>query len=157
MIFKESGNYKIHRLRVIHIYEADFNMLLAVKWRQMLRAADQKQLLHQGQYGGRPGCEAQSLPLLEELKYDISFMTRKSLVNFDNDATSCYDRIVVPLASLINRKYRLHGDIVAVHAKTLQSAGFKLKTAAGTSDTSETRNSKLKKTIIRLRALLEKF
>ena len=32
MIFKESGNYKIHRLRVIHIYEADFNLLLAIKW-----------------------------------------------------------------------------------------------------------------------------
>ena len=29
MIFKEAGSYKIHRLRVIHIYEADFNLLLA--------------------------------------------------------------------------------------------------------------------------------
>lgn len=31
MIFKDNGNFKIHRLRVIHIYEADFNLLLAVK------------------------------------------------------------------------------------------------------------------------------
>jgi hypothetical protein len=31
MIFKDTGVYKIHRLRVIHIYEADFNLLLAVK------------------------------------------------------------------------------------------------------------------------------
>ena len=30
MILKETGNYKIHRLRVIHIYEADFNLLLAI-------------------------------------------------------------------------------------------------------------------------------
>ena len=53
MIFKEIGNYKIHRLRIIHIYEADFNMILAVKWRQLLRSADEKQLINKGQYGGR--------------------------------------------------------------------------------------------------------
>jgi hypothetical protein len=98
MIFKEPNNYKIHRLRVIHIYEADFNLVLAVKWRQLLRHADKKHLLHEGQYGGRPGCEAQSLTLLEELKYDLSYLTRRTLVNFDNDASSCYDRIIVSLA-----------------------------------------------------------
>ena len=31
MIFKEPGNFQIHRLRVLHIYEADFNLLMAVK------------------------------------------------------------------------------------------------------------------------------
>ena len=75
MIFKETGNYQIHRLRVIHIYEADFNLLLAVKWRQLLQSADLLGLINEGLFGGRPGCEAQSLTFLEELKYDISFMT----------------------------------------------------------------------------------
>jgi hypothetical protein len=133
MIFKDPGNYKIHRLRVIHIYEADFNLLLAVKWRQLLQSADNKALLNPGQYGGRPGCEAQSLTLLEELKYDLSYLTRRSMVNFDNDATACYDRIVVPLASLINRKYGMHRQIVAIHASTLQQDQFRLKTATGVS------------------------
>ena len=127
MIFKDPGDYKIHRLRVIHIYEADFNALLAVKWRRHA-------LLNDGQYGGRPGCEAQSLTLLEELKYDISYLSCRSRTNFDNDATSCYDRILVPLASLINRKYGLHKQVVAVHAHTLKQAQFHLKTAAGVSD-----------------------
>jgi hypothetical protein len=31
MIQKDPGNSKIHRLRVIHIYEADYNLLLGVK------------------------------------------------------------------------------------------------------------------------------
>ena len=133
MIFKEQGNFKIHRLRVIHIYEADFNLILAVKWRQLLRHADTQTLLNEGQYGGRPGCEAQSLTLLEELKYDLSYLTRRTLVNFDNDATSCYDRIIVPFASLINRKYGLHSKIVAVHSDTLKQARFHLKTSTGVS------------------------
>ena len=131
MIFKDPGNFKIHRLRVIHIYEADFNLILAVKWRQMLHKANNDNLIHEGQYGGRPGCEAQSLTLLEELKYDLSYLTRRSLFNFDNDASSCYDRIIVPLASVINRKYGMHRSIVATHAKTLQEARFHLKTLLG--------------------------
>ena len=45
-------------------------------------------------------CEAQSLTFLKELKYDISFMTRRTLFNFDNNATNCYDHIIVALASL---------------------------------------------------------
>lgn len=136
MIFKEPGNYKIHRLRVIHIYEADFNLILAVKWRHSLRNANNSGVLNPGQYGGRPGCEAQSLTLLEELKYDLAYLTRRTLFNFDNDASSCYDRIVVPLASIINRKYGIHKKVVAVHAQTLATAQYYLKTANGVSSSS---------------------
>ena len=32
MLQKDEGNPRIHRLRVIHIYECDYNLLLAVKW-----------------------------------------------------------------------------------------------------------------------------
>lgn len=135
MIFKDPGNFKIHRLRVIHLYEADFNALLAIKWRHLVRFAESTSALNEGQYGGRPGCEATSLPLLEELKYDISYLTRRSLFNFDNDASSCYDRIVVPFASLINRKYGQHEKLVALHASTLRQANFYLKTATGLSET----------------------
>ena len=61
-------------------------------------------------------------------------MTRRTLFNFDNDATSCYDRIIVALASLINRKYGLHRQVVTVHASTLQQARFHLRTINGISD-----------------------
>jgi hypothetical protein len=54
MILKSSGNYRIHRLRIIHLYEADFNFILGIKWRQLLHHADQLQLVHGGQYGGTP-------------------------------------------------------------------------------------------------------
>ena len=136
MIFKEEGNYKIHRLRVIHIYEADFNLLLAVKWRQLLQHANLQGIINNGLFGGRPGCEAQSLVFLEELKYDTSYCSRRTLFNFDNDATSCYDRIIIALASIINRKYGLHQRIVALHANTLQQARFHLRTANGMSNES---------------------
>ena len=37
MILKEPNNYKIHRLRVIHLYEFDFNLLLRVKWHDLIQ------------------------------------------------------------------------------------------------------------------------
>lgn len=73
MIFKDIGCVQIHRLRVIHIYKADYNLLLAVKWIQLIREIEKNGIIHQRQYGGRPVCEAQSFALLEELKYDLAF------------------------------------------------------------------------------------
>jgi hypothetical protein len=97
MIHKEAGNHKIHRLRVIHLFEADYNLILSVKWRQQIYAADKEQLVNPGQYGSYPGREATSLCLLEELKTDISYSSRKPIIKFDKDASSCYDRIIVAL------------------------------------------------------------
>jgi hypothetical protein len=36
MIEKEPGDPRIHRLRVIHLYEADYNLLLGIFWSQKL-------------------------------------------------------------------------------------------------------------------------
>ena len=36
MILKEPGNTKIHRLRVIHLYDADLNLILGVKWSNLV-------------------------------------------------------------------------------------------------------------------------
>jgi hypothetical protein len=104
MIEKELGNAKIHRMRVIHLYEADCNFILGVKWEQMLYDSDRAEVLHRGQLGGRPGCDALIPVFVEELKNEISHASRKSIINFNNDAASCYDRIIPALASLIGRK-----------------------------------------------------
>jgi hypothetical protein len=55
MIEKEPGNSKVHRLRVIHIYEAEYNFLLQAKWCALINQAKTEQPLHDGQYGSRPG------------------------------------------------------------------------------------------------------
>ena len=51
MILKEPNNNQIHRLRVIHLYEADYNLILGVKWRDALHQAEDNQLLNESQYG----------------------------------------------------------------------------------------------------------
>jgi hypothetical protein len=54
MLFKEPGNTKIHRTRVIHIYEADYNLAMGLKWRAALQLAENHNLLNPGQYGVTP-------------------------------------------------------------------------------------------------------
>ena len=136
MIYKEEGNVKIHRLRVIHLYEADLGFLWGAKWGKAMKDAVKDKKLHQGQYGGLPGRDCTSLTYLEELRLDYSLLTRYSFANFDNDATACYDRILCSIASLAGRKYGIHKDIIFVHANTLEEAEFKLKTSTKISDTS---------------------
>jgi hypothetical protein len=139
MILKEPNNHKIHRLRVLHLFEADYNLvLLGVKWRQLMRHAEHNHLLNEGQYGSRSGREASALNFLEALKNDIAHCSRKPLLNLDNDAVSCYDRIIVALASLINRKYGQHRQVVLVNAQTLNQAKYQLKTELGITKTSYT-------------------
>jgi hypothetical protein len=134
MILKSVGEYYIHQLRVIHLYEADFNFILGIKWKQLLHHAEATNILHGGQYGGRPGREATTLTFIEELKTDICYASRKPLINFDNDAASCYDRIIADIASLVSRSHGQHRDVYFVHAETLQEATYRLKTAMGVTD-----------------------
>jgi len=46
MIQKDPGVTKIHRLRVIHLYEADYNFLLQAKWRALIQHAEHHKTLH---------------------------------------------------------------------------------------------------------------
>ena len=48
MIYKEQGNVKVHRLRVIHIYEADYNFLVGIVWREAIQHAQQLGKINQG-------------------------------------------------------------------------------------------------------------
>eukprot|EP00957_Ditylum_brightwellii_P045728 3469395-Ditylum_brightwellii.AAC.1 len=67
------------------------------------------------------------LSLIEELKYDISYNSRKALIYFDNDATSRYDQILPNVSSLIARKKGMSQDVIFVHANTLEEANIDLK------------------------------
>ena len=58
---------QIHRLQVIHIYEADQSTLWAKRWGDQLRKAVNEKTMHSGQFGGLPGRSSTSVTFLEEL------------------------------------------------------------------------------------------
>jgi hypothetical protein len=76
MIEKEPGNPKIHRLRVIHVYEADYNLVLAIFWvRKLVHSAKDNGLFNSNCYGGRPGMSAIEPVFLEELQVSLSYLS----------------------------------------------------------------------------------
>jgi len=133
MLFKEENNIKIHRTRVIHLYEADYNLAMGVKWRAALYKAEDYHALNQGQYGSRPNRNAHDPIFIEEFQFEISRTTRKSLLQTNYDATSCYDRIVPNLAAIVSRKFGVPETVVLSNVVTLLNAKYRLKTELGTS------------------------
>eukprot|EP00957_Ditylum_brightwellii_P074725 5679665-Ditylum_brightwellii.AAC.1 len=112
---RDKGHNKIHQICIVHIYKADYFAMTGIIWRNLIKSSEEGQTLNNGQVGGRAGCEANTLTLMEELETDISRCSQKALINFDNDAASCYDQIIPNLTNLIGRKKGLHHNITFVH------------------------------------------
>ena len=124
MIYKEQGNVKTHQLQAIHIYETDYNFLIGVVWREAIQHAQKLGKINQGQYGECPGRDCTSVTYLEELRRDTWILPQSAYTNFNNDAGSCYDQILMSVTSLSGEKYGVHKKAVYVHVATLKEAGL---------------------------------
>ena len=136
ILFKEENNIRIHRTRVIHIYEADYNLVLGLKWRVALYQSEALNNLNMGQYGSRPRRNAVDPVMIEELQLELSRITRRMFLQTNYDATACYDRIIPNLAVLASQKYGVHAKVAQSNARTLQAAKYKVRTELGISETS---------------------
>eukprot|EP00957_Ditylum_brightwellii_P094340 7183414-Ditylum_brightwellii.AAC.1 len=77
-------------------------------WRNLIKSSECRKTVHRDQVGGCTGHNTNTLAFLEETKNDITQYSRKPWINFDNNAASCYDRIIPNIANLIGRKKGLH-------------------------------------------------
>eukprot|EP00957_Ditylum_brightwellii_P185225 14104915-Ditylum_brightwellii.AAC.1 len=58
IIPKEKGNNKIHKVKAIHIYEADYSALVVIMWRNLVKSSEERFTINKGQVGGRAGQDA---------------------------------------------------------------------------------------------------
>jgi hypothetical protein len=135
MIEKDTGNPCIHRLRIIHLFEADFNLYMKMQWgKRLVRRASKHLLLNTGQYGSVPNRSAIEPILLTQLSNDNCRILRYNMARFDNDASACFDRIIVPLAMLAARRCGMPDAAVRIHAETLARMEYSVKTQFGVSE-----------------------
>jgi hypothetical protein len=67
LIPKDTGSSKIHRLRVIHLYEeADYNLILGVKWTDLLYHAVNNNILNPNQFGDQSQADLPSISVILE-------------------------------------------------------------------------------------------
>ncbi len=93
-------------------------------------------LIHETSYGSRPGRSATDPVTLEELQVSISYLSRTNQIVFHNDATSCYDRIIINLANLLARRFGMSQELCRIHGDTLHHTLYYVATALGISERS---------------------
>jgi hypothetical protein len=133
MLEKLPGKPYLHKLRVIHLYEADLNLLLGIWSRRLTWNGEQANAYNPEQWGSRPKRRAIDVAVLKTLSYDFAALTRTDLGTFDNDAKSCYDRIIPALAMLRSRQLGMPKEACHLHGLFLEQARYHVKTALGTS------------------------
>ncbi|KAI2497422.1 hypothetical protein MHU86_17080 [Fragilaria crotonensis] len=135
LIEKDLGNPNIHRLRIIHLFEADFNFSSNSNGvTDLVRHAEKLNLLNEGQHGSRPGRTAMDPIMLIQLTTDLSRLLKTNLARFDNDASACYDRIIVALGMLAARRLGMPDNAIRTHAEALQFMKYTVKTIHGISE-----------------------
>jgi hypothetical protein len=134
LLEKDPGSPDINRLRVIHIFEADYNIFLKIMWaRRLVQRGEETKQFGESQQGSRSGRTANDAVLLKRLTYDITRILRSNLGTFDNDAKSCYDRIINGLAMLAARRLGMPDSAIRTHAGVLAQMQYAIKTSYGVS------------------------
>ena len=129
MIEKDPGQPHINRLRIIHLFEADYNLFLKIMWGSLLvRRAVLFDLLNDGQHGSVPGRNHMDPIMLHQLTTDLCRLLKLNFARFDNDDSACYDRIIVALAMPL--------EAIRTHAQALRFMKYTVKTVYGVSEDS---------------------
>jgi len=134
LLEKEAGNPQIDRLRTIHLYEADYNLLL--KWfssQGFILHSEKAQRINDSQGGGRPGRSAIDLAITKVLSYEIAETLRLRVIIVDNDAKACFDRMLEAPNNLACLQHGADPQYVKLHAQTQRELRYHLKHKYGIS------------------------
>ena len=71
---------------------------------------------------------------LSQLTTDLCRILKHDLARFDNDASACYDRIIVALGMLAARRCGMPINAIRRHSEALQFMKYTIKTIYGISE-----------------------
>ena len=120
---------------MIHLFEVDYNFCLKLLWgcHLVYYGEDNKCFGHQ-QYGSHPQHQAIDAIHKKTLTYDLSCIMRLALLMFDNDASGCFDCIIVALATIAALRLAFPRTATRMYAKVLIGMKYFVKTAHGISE-----------------------
>jgi hypothetical protein len=133
-IEKIPGRPLINKLRVIHIYEADWNYILKYFVSHQLHSrACREETVREEQTGGRAGKSAAYSATAAVITNEIICLQKLNCVTIFNDAAACFDRIIENISNLTLMREGLHPKVAKLHSQTLASAKYYIKTKMGIS------------------------
>ena len=94
MIYKKSGNVELELLRIIKMFETNFNLTMGILFaRQEIQYQSEKSIIHKDQYSC-PGGECPDSAINKVIHYHMSHYFKTPLDAFESDALSYFDRIL---------------------------------------------------------------
>lgn len=137
LLEKIPGVPRLDKLRVIHLYEADWSLIqkffVAYKLNKL---ASTQNTIPIDQAGGRPGRSAIELAASRVLMYETIRIQRLSGAVLYNDAKACYDRVIENVSNLALMKQGLPKPLAKLHAQTFHQIKYFIKNKLGIGDTS---------------------
>jgi len=127
LLEKEMGNPQIDQLRTIHLYEADYNLLL--KWSSsqgFILTSKKANHISESQGGGQPGCSAIDLAITKVLSYEIAKTLRLCMIVVDNNATACFDCMLEAPNKLACLQHGADPKYIKLHAQTQRELKYYL-------------------------------
>lgn len=135
-IEKLPGTPLIDKLRVIHIYEADWSLIQRYYVaHQLSKTAAIEGTLTNEQAGGRPGRSSIEIACNRTFTYETIRLQRLTGAVMYNDAKACYDRIIENLSNITLLREGLPIEIARLHAQTFKQIKYHLKHRLGIGDT----------------------
>jgi hypothetical protein len=134
MIEKDPRNPRIEWLWVIHLIEADYNMSLTMLWKKCLvYQGKDNNCFGKQQHGSWPRHQANNAVHMKTLTYDLTRILQLSLIMFDNDATGCFDWIIISLTMIAALRLGMPRSAAWMHSSVLLHMKYFVKTAHGIS------------------------
>ena len=118
MIEKDTRSPRIQHLKIMHLFETDYSLLLKIMWgSQLVRRSVNLNLLNDGQHDSVQGTTVMDPVMLNQLTMDSCHLLVKiNYAPLDNDATACFlDRIIVAFGLLAAWHYGVPMDVVCTH------------------------------------------
>jgi hypothetical protein len=133
-IEKEANNPQTDKIRIIHLFEADLNLVWKLVWgSRLVQSAELNNLYPDAQYGSRPSRNAIDAVLAKTLRYEFSRVARVNMALMDNDAKANFDRIVCNISSIACQRLGMPKRAEQCHNDTLLRLIYNVKTGYGTS------------------------
>jgi hypothetical protein len=135
LIEKQEGMPLFTRLRVIHLFEADYNLFLKIiHGRRMIKNGERNNAMNDQQHGSRPRRITIDALLLARFEKDLIQQLKMNSAHMDNDATGWYDRIIVSLGMIACQRLGMPLSAIRTQAECLRLMKYAIKHAYGVSE-----------------------
>ena len=134
MLEKQPGNPLIHRLRIIVLLEAYFNIALRIIWMRRLFPAAEKMGFAPKQWRRRKNQNSTDCATMKILTFESCHHRRTWIAMMAMDAAACYNIIITYILNVCECRHGLPNNACVAKGKIVFEMLCKVRTVYGKSD-----------------------